>query len=478
MLRRQVTKTRYILSSFNAPAAAAAVLLSCGLVTNVAAQSADAILDKLVEKGILSVKEANELREQSDKNFTTALSSKNGMPEWVTAVKFNGDVRGRYESFFNDNEAFVDRTRFRYRLRAGFTMSMFDDFEAGFRLGSGDLDSASKITSGTDPISNNQSFQNNGSKKGIFLDTAYFKWSPIHTPQWSGAFTIGKMENPFVLSDLLFDGDYTPEGAGQQFGYQVNTAHVLKLNAGEFVLDEIGSSGQDAWLAGAQVRLESTWSAKLSSSLGVSYLSIQQTEQLKSDTVPDINVGNTRIATRGADGKTYTLGAPVYDFNPFVVDAALTYNLESAPFYNGIFPIRVFGEYINNPAASDSDNEGWQAGVTFGKAGKRKTWEVTYRYKYLGGDAWWEELTDSDSGAFYRNTGPAAPAAAAATLRAPGTGYGSGTNIKGHVVKVGYSPFDHVTLNVTWLGMELIEPYAPGTDSEMNRVQADIVVKF
>lgn len=155
MLRRQVTKTRSILSSFNAPAAAAAVLLSCGLVTDVAAQSADAILDKLVEKGILSVKEANELREQSDKNFTTALSSKNGMPEWVTAVKFNGDVRGRYESFFNDNDAFVDRTRFRYRLRAGFTMSMFDDFEAGFRLGSGDLDSANRITSGTDPISNN-----------------------------------------------------------------------------------------------------------------------------------------------------------------------------------------------------------------------------------------------------------------------------------------------------------------------------------
>jgi hypothetical protein len=357
-------------------------------------------------------------------------------------------------------------------------MSMFDDIEAGFRLGSGDLDSANKITSGIDPISNNQTFQNNGSKKGIFLDTAYLKWSPLHTSQWSGAFTIGKMDNPFVFSDLIFDADYTPEGAAQQFGYQFNNAHALKLNVGEFVLDEIGGSSHDPWMVAAQVRLESAWSPKLSSSLGASILSIQQVAKLTSDSVPDINVGNTRVATRGSDGKTYTLGAPVYDFNPIVVDAALTYNLDSAPLYASAFPIRVFGEYINNPAATQSDNEGWQAGITFGKAGKRKTWELTYRYKYLGGDAWWEELTDSDSGAFYQDAGPVAPAAPTGTLRALGKGYGSGTNIKGHVVKAAYSPFDHVTLNLTWFGLELIRSYAPGTDSAMNRIQADVNLKF
>jgi hypothetical protein len=207
-------------------------------------------------------------------------------------------------------------------------------------------------------------------------------------------------------------------------------------------------------------------------------LSIQQREKLTSDSVPDINVGNTRVATRGSDGKTYALGAPVYDFNPIVVDAAVTYALGSAPLYAGAFPIRVFGEYINNPAASAADNEGWQAGVTFGKAGKRKTWELTYRYKYLGGDAWWEELVDSDSGGFYQDAPPKTPTAAATTLRAPGIGYGAGTNIKGHVVKLGYSPFDHVTLNLTWFGLDLVRPYGPASDSTMNRVQADVVVKF
>lgn len=446
------------------------------LTSSAGGQSVDALLDKLVDKGVLSVKEANDLREETDKDFTKAYSAKTGMPEWVTAVKFNGDLRGRYEGFFADNPAFVERNRFRYRLRAGFTMSMFDDIEVGFRLGSGDLDSANKITSGVDPISYNQSFQNNGSKKGIFLDTAYFKWSPIHTPQWSGAFTVGKMDNPFVFSDLLFDSDYTPEGAAQQFGFQINNAHALKLNVGEFVLDELSASSHDPWMVAAQLRLESAWSSKWSSSLGVSLLSIQQVMTL-SNNVPDINVGNTRTAERGSDGK-YTLGAPVYDFNPIVVDAALTYTLPSAPLYAGAFPIRVFGEYINNPAASHADNEGWQAGITFGKAGRRKTWELTYRYKYLGGDAWWEELTDSDSGGFYESAPPKSPNPATTTLRAPGTGYGSGTNIKGHVVKAGYSPFDHVTLNFTWFGLELIHPYVSGTDSFMNRIQADVNLKF
>lgn len=451
-------------------------LMALGAANTARAQSADALLDKLVEKGILSVKEANDLREQTDKNFATAYAAKSGMPEWVTSVKFNGDIRGRYEGFFSDNDAFTDRNRFRYRLRAGFGITMLDDFEVGFRLGSGDLDSAGTITSGEDPISSNQTFQNNASSKGIFIDTAYFKWSPLHTPQWSGAFTIGKMDNPFVFSDLVFDGDYTPEGIAQQFGYQINSAHAVKLNSGQFVLDELAGSHADPWMVAAQLRLESMWNAKWSSSLGFSFLSIQNSEQLTSSSVPNINVGNLRYATRNANG-TYTLGAPVYDFNPVVVDAALTYNLESAPLYTGVFPVRVFGEFIHNPGA-DSENEGWQAGVTFGKAGKRKTWELTYRYKYLGGDAWWEEVVDSDSGGFYQNAGPVAPAPAAATLRAPGTGYGSGTNIKGHVVKAGYSPFDHVTVNVTWFGLDLIQSYLPGSDSLMNRVQADINVKF
>src|SRR5580765_2454383 len=78
------------------------------------AQSVDSLLDKLVDKGVLTVKEAQDLREESDKDFKKAYSAKSGMSEWVSAFKFNGDVRARYESFYFDNATPVDRQRFRY----------------------------------------------------------------------------------------------------------------------------------------------------------------------------------------------------------------------------------------------------------------------------------------------------------------------------------------------------------------------------
>src|SRR5882762_11282054 len=83
------------------------------------AQSADALIDKLVEKGILTVKEANDLREDTDKNFSQAYSVKSGMPEWVSALKFNGDFRGRFEQNNADNPAYFTRNRFRYRVQIG-----------------------------------------------------------------------------------------------------------------------------------------------------------------------------------------------------------------------------------------------------------------------------------------------------------------------------------------------------------------------
>ena len=174
-------------------------------------QTADALIDKLVEKGILNVKEANQLREETDKGFNQAYSVKSGMPDWVTSFKINGDFRGRYESFTYDNNA-TERDRFRYRARLGFTAVMQENFEVGLRLASGDLDSGIP-TGGVDPISTNQTLQNNASKKGVFLDLAYAKWSPLNTRDWSGSLTFGKMENPFVFpSTMMFDRDYTPEG--------------------------------------------------------------------------------------------------------------------------------------------------------------------------------------------------------------------------------------------------------------------------
>jgi hypothetical protein len=428
------------------------------------AQSADALIDKLVEKGILSTKEANQLRDDAAKTTAQSYTVKSGVPEWVSALKFGGDFRGRFEGFYSENDDFTDRSRLRYRLRFGVTASLFENFEVGLRLGSGDVDSYP--TSGIDPISNNQSFQNNASKKGIFLDLAYAKWGFLKTPDTSASFTFGKMENPFTFSTMVFDHDYTPEGLGLESRIKLSEKHVLKPNAGFFILDELAASGEDPMLAGGQATLESTWSKRISTSAGVGVLGILNPQMLSNTSVPNIGVGNTRESD----------GTLAYDFYPVVGDASLTYSLDSFPLYKGPFPIRVFGEYmLNSGAPSGADNYGYSTGVLFGKSGKKGAWDLSYTYTWLGANAWWEELPESDFGAYWK-TAPAYSGKSA--------DYYSGTNVKGHTVRLAYSPYNFLTLSIKWFYTDLIstenmatQPPAEGSTS-MHRLQVDAVLKF
>lgn len=430
-------------------AAGAAGLL--GLASTASAQTSDSLIDKLVEKGILNVKEAQQLREESDKDFTRALSAKNGMPEYVTAFKLNGDLRARYEGFYKDSANSVDRNRFRYRLRFGGTASLMDDFEVGFLL-------ISQAANG-DPISGNQTLQDNGSKKPVAIDLAYGKWNPLHNADWNGTLTVGKMKNPFVFSEMVFDGDYTPEGLAAELSYNITPDQTIKFIGGGFVLDELGGTSQDPYLLGAQLRWDANWSPKWKSTAGVAFLDILSANQLTVGNIPNnINLGNTRDAA----------GLLTEGFSPIVLDASVTYTMEGMPMYAGPFPITVGGEYMHNPRAS-VQNDAYAAGITFGKAGKKGLWEFSYRWKELQGDAWYEELVDSDSGAFY---------AAAAPNSALGAGYNSGTNIRGHMIKASYSPSDSITLSVALFNMWAINAAPADTGSTINRLQVDAMWKF
>jgi hypothetical protein len=207
----------------------ALTLAFCGTAS---AQSSDALIDKLVEKGILSVKEANDLREEADKGFTQAYSVKSGMPEWVSTLRFNGDFRARYDGIYSDIPGVVDRHRARFRLRFGATALLSDNFEVGLRLASA---ANTGGDSGGDPISTNETLGNNGNRKSIGIDMAYAKWCPINTPEWTGSFAFGKFENPFSFSEMIFDGDYTPEGFNEQFSYKFNDQQFIKLISASFV---------------------------------------------------------------------------------------------------------------------------------------------------------------------------------------------------------------------------------------------------
>ena len=443
--------------------AGAAALMA--LTPQIHAQSSvDALLNKLEQKGVLTVDEAKELKAENATNsvadFNAAMNSRFPIPDWVTSYKLSGDFRGRFDDVSTDIHSAAGGTdnniRLRYRLRVGLLVNMKDGMQVGFRLGTDDAGTAA--AKGGNPLSNNSTFQGNGSKKMIYVDAAYGKWTPINNDTWMVAGTFGKMDQPFQASPMLFDPDYTPEGGALQATYKFNSDNSLAFNGAAFVLDQLNTRGP--FLYGGQVIWNSKWSQRIGTVLGVAAYDIANQSHLVA-TFPtgasyDSNLGNTISLT----------GLPASDFNPIVGSGSVTYTLDSFPLYAGAFPIKFAGEYMENPATA-KNNKGWWGGVTFGKSGKKGSWDVSYRYQRLEADAWWDQIVDDDNIAVF-------PASLIA-----GTAAG-GTNIKGHLIKFNYSILDSTTFTVTCYINDLINNNTgfPAAKTDAIHILADLMWKF
>jgi len=198
--------------------------------------------------------------------------------------------------------------------------------------------------------------------------------------------------------------------------------------------------------------------------------------------VPYVNQGNTRVFNASGYNPSGPFGAYelANNYTPIIVDASATYKLDTFPFYEGAFPIKVAGEYMINPGvqSNDNQNQGIWAGIMFGKAGIKGTWDISYRYEYLEADAWYDGLVDDDNVAYYQNPVNGAPAGT-------GTGMFGGTNIKGHFIQANYSITDALTFTFTCYINQLIYPnlnVQPGfvgePQSNALHVMADLMWKF
>jgi Putative porin len=435
------------------------------------AQSVEGLLNKLVDKGILTQAEADGLRSESTNTATSSFSSKITGAAWIKDLKFGGDFRGRFEENNADNPAYFTRDRFRYRLRVGVTAKLLDGFDIGLRLASGDPMTGGAINGnpGGLPITANQTMGSLESRKFIWIDAAYAKWTPVHDETWTVTGIIGKMDNPFQLSNMVWDYDINPEGGAFQLACNITDKHTLKGNGAFFVLDEINQGvnavptlqpSHDPYLYGFQALLESKWSPKFDTSLGVAFFDIAHGDSLNARAQPFYNSGNTRDAN----------GFLVYDFNPIIGTASATYKLAKFPLYRGEFPLKLIGEYMENPGAS-ANNKAYRVGGVLGKAGKKGTWEISYRYQRLEADAWFDALVDDDNGAFYAVGNPQM------TGTGKTSGWYGGTNVRGHLVQATYSFTDFFNLMFTYYLNDLIIN-VPGQSSGASHFMVDLNWKF
>src|SRR5689334_1328293 len=120
------------------------------------AQSADALINKLLEKGILTEKEAKDLKVESlDTNMVSA--SKWKLSDSLKSISIYGDLRLRYEYRGADNaigsgqrNGDYQKERFRYAARIGLKGELFDNFYYGFRLDTSSNPRSSWVTFGDD----------------------------------------------------------------------------------------------------------------------------------------------------------------------------------------------------------------------------------------------------------------------------------------------------------------------------------------
>jgi hypothetical protein len=139
---------------------------------------------------------------------------------------FSGDVRLRAEpTFGGPRDRSQDRFRERIRLRFNAEAQLNDQLKGGFSFASGDLNN---------PISTNQTANQYTTRKPLSIDRAY----ATYNPSWFRPLTVtgGKFAYPWFNTELVWDKDMNPEGAGETLAFNVKTSVLKKFSVVSFQL--------------------------------------------------------------------------------------------------------------------------------------------------------------------------------------------------------------------------------------------------
>lgn len=457
----------------------------------------------------------------------------NEIPDWIHRITLSGDIRLRYEGDFfpstnvnalgsNDAVNFnaintasspflfggstqppslnvnQDRNRFRLRARFAVDANLGDGFSSGFRVATGENDS---------PVSENQSFGAANSTQGgqfakysIWLDRAFVKFEPWNDDKKDVSLTLGRFDNPFFATTMIWADDLGFDGAVVKGNYAVTNAVKPFLTVGAFPVfntdfnfatnEAAKFDSEDKWLYAAQLGGDWKINKDFSWKVGGAYYYFDNIEGKVSDcAVTDATTicptddsrpsfaqrGNTYIALRNITN-LQTGGTNDYEFfglaTPFH-EVAFTSELD----YSHFNPLHILfdSEYvrnlafdrnaiINNGPASlpgplnniangtfNGGNEGYYISATVGKPALRERgdWNVSLGYRYLESDAVVDGFNDSDFGL-------------------------GGTNLKGYIVSGNLALAPRIWTRIRWMSADNIS----GAPYSVDILQLDLNVRF
>ncbi|HWX20865.1 MAG TPA: putative porin [Candidatus Binatia bacterium] len=377
--------------------------------------SPEALLDKLVKKGVLTDQEAQELMtDGTQTNLPSA--SKWKINDAIKSIQLFGDVRFRYEYRAAENPGPASgaagntyyRDRFRYALRAGLRGDLFDDFYYGLRLETSSNPRSPWVTFGDDTASTPSA----KTSDGVNVGQIYLGWKPT---DWY-EMTVGKMPMPLYIDPMLWDSDINPEGAVEKFKHSLGNVGLF-ANFGQFIYQDTdpdhGLPSSDtfllAWQVGANINLAKDLSFKIAPVL-YNYTGVGQKNGLNQPFVGEGNALGLNTNTAAAFNQS-----GINDLLVLEVPAEFNFKV-------GKYGARVFGDFAYNfegddraraaaaaagpailPQAFTGENKAYQAGVAFGNLGlvygqtaRKNTWEARAYWQHVEQYAADVNLLDSD----------------------------------------------------------------------------------
>ncbi len=292
-------------------------------------------------------------------------------------TKFNADLRYRMDWMKEDVLGNRREPRYRHRLRArvGFQTDIDSQWSLGARISTMD----GQNLRGGEPISYNQTINDNASKKFVGWDLAYFQWKNESGWMVRG----GKMTNPIYTpqgSQLIFDMDYTPEGMALVTPWFVTSGYILESRG----LKTGSTTEMDptAWLWATQAKHQ---------------LNVQ-------DHALTVGAGYYHFFNMKGFTNIYTTNSTFpFQGNTFYSDGGIvkySYGYQVAQLFGEYqlstkWPVTLYADVIRNLAIG-RNNFGWIAGAKYGSAAKANTWDMTYFFRRTESDATVSALNDSD----------------------------------------------------------------------------------
>ena len=320
------------------------------------------------------------------------VNSHDKLLKTLQRVSWFGDMRLRYEivdrasdnSTANDADGHLDTERPRIRFRFGAKAHVYKHLDLILRFSTGG-DSAS--TSG------NTTLDGTFGNEAISLNLAYGSWEILNGLFLQG----GKVKNPFMKSEVVWDSDVNPEGLSEI--YQKKSGETtIQFIAGQYIVEETDREND---IDSDDVVLLA-WQAQLHQKTKVGKFKFAVALYDYNHLTDQGSAVTKQLGSGDGQRNSQVVGTNVNTTNMQILDFMAGWSSPLGSKYGSLF-----GEYAvntdadapagNNTIAQDLDTA-WQLGFKFGDKKVEKTgqWEIKTLYRVVQQDAVFYALTDSN----------------------------------------------------------------------------------